>query len=391
MNPISLTLQELVFRWKSAVMVAVIVASITGTLTYFSVNNAGFQKEIRRNARDIGSNVVILPADTDQFQYHADGGYSESLMPGQLVDQLLEHRASLNHLIPMLERKSTCSFAGQNINARIVGISASLPMPGRPKAPMQKSVDKDKVQLGGRLAQRMGIQRDQQPQIEIAGKLFRVSRVNRSSGTWHDSAAFLDLETAQSLFGVPNQISRIEAIECTSEQCERTGLESDVVLANELARITDQATLLRRDKMANARAEIRVVSRENLRLLQNILWFLLAISILAISSMNSLQRTSEIGVFQALGYGQIRVVGMFVMRAVLLTMLGAAVGVFLGAWFAQSQSQPLFVRTGKTFSIDWQTGVLIGLIATAIATLASSVPALAAAMRHPADIIGKES
>lgn len=391
MSPLNLTLREIRHRWKSSLLVAVLVATITAALAFFSINNAGYQKEITRNARDIGSNVVILPADVDQFQYHANGGFSETTMSANLVRQIIEYKASLNHLIPMLERRAQCSRGEKNVNARIVGLSASIPMPGRPKAPMQKSIATGQVQLGSQLAQKLGIQRDETSEIQINGKHFVVSRVNRSSGTWQDAAAFMDLQSAQKLFDLPNQISRIEAIECTSEQCELTGLKSDVVLANELVRITDEAAILRREKMAAARSSIRLVSRENLRLLQNVLWIFLAASIIALSSLNSYQRKSEVGILQALGYGPYRVVSLFVLRAVLLTILGAAIGITIGAWAAQSQSQPLFLTTGKKFTIDWQSAMLIGLIATVLAALASSVPALISARRHPAEIIGKEN
>ena len=391
MNPFTLSMRELRYRWKSSLLTVLIVATITGGLTFFTVNNAGFQKEISRNVRDIGSNVVILPAALDPFQYDAEGGYSDQTMSMDLIEQLIQYKASLNHLIPMLERKADCSIGTKTANARIVGISASIAMPGRPKAPMQKSIKKDKVQLGILLAEKLGIGRDQAPTIQIAGTSFQVDRVNRANGTWQDSAAFLDLESAQSLFGVPNQISRIEAIECTSEQCEETGLKSEVVLANELARITDTASILRREKMADARSGIRVVARDNLRLIQNVLWTLLAIVIMAITSLNAYQRVSEIGVFQALGYGQFRVVTMFVLRAVLLTVLGAAVGIVGGAWIAQMQSQPLFHSTGSKFSVNWQSTLIIGAVAVAISVLASSLPAAISAMRHPAEIIRRES
>ena len=204
-------------------MVAFLVATITAALTYFSVNNAGFQKEISRNARDIGSNVVILPASLDQHQYHFDGGYSDHTMSTELVQQLIEHKASLNHLIPMLERKAECSLGNRTVQARVVGISASIPMPGRPKSPMQKSVEENHVQLGAALAKKLGIGRDDTPEIQIQGVSVIVTRVNKLNGTWQDAAAFVDLKTAQSLFDAPGRISRIEAIECTSEQCEATG------------------------------------------------------------------------------------------------------------------------------------------------------------------------
>lgn len=391
MNPVVLTLKEIGFRWKTCALIVLIIAAITGVLAYLAVNNAGFQKEISRNARDIGSNVVILPAEVDQFQYHHDGGFSDQTMPSNMVEQLLQHKPSLNHLIPMLEQKAICSTDGKQSIARIVGISASIPMPGRPKAPMQKSIEKREVQLGSGLAEKLGIQPDQTPEIKIGAQVFGVSRVNRSNGTWQDSAAFLDLETAQSLFNKPDQISRIEAIECTQEQCERTGLKSDDVLANELARITDQAVILRRDAMANARSNIRVLSQANLSLLQNVLWVMLTIIVIAVAMQNSIQRQSEIGVLQAVGFGQFSVSGMVVMRSILLTLVGAGIGVAGGSLLSHAQSRPLFETTGKKFEIDWQLSITIGLVAVVISMLASAIPAWIAASRHPADIIGREN
>jgi ABC-type lipoprotein release transport system permease subunit len=371
-------------------VVTLVVLAITAAVTYFSVNNAGFQKELSRNARDIGSNVVILPAELDQQQYHFDGGYSDITMSGKLVEQLIEYKASLNHLIPMLERKTDCSLGDRTATARVVGISASIPMPGRPRAPMQKSLEKGSVQLGSALAESLGIGRDATPEIMIAGKSVTVARVNRSNGTWQDGAAFVDLKTAQALFALPDQISRIEAIECTDEQCAATGLKSNVVLANELARVTDAAVIFRKDKMANARLSIRTVGVENQALIQGVLWVLLAISIAGLSSLNFFQRKSEVGVLLAVGYDMPAVVNLFVLRTALLTSLGSAIGVCVGAWVAWSQSLPLFVATGKKFSIDWEAVGVIGFVAVGLAMLASAIPAMFAARRDPADVIGKD-
>jgi ABC-type lipoprotein release transport system permease subunit len=390
MNLLILCVREMTHRWKSSAVVTLVVLAITAAVTYFSVNNAGFQKELSRNARDIGSNVVILPAELDQQQYHFDGGYSDITMSGKLVEQLIEYKASLNHLIPMLERKTDCSLGDRTATARVVGISASIPMPGRPRAPMQKSLEKGSVQLGSALAESLGIGRDATPEIMIAGKSVTVARVNRSNGTWQDGAAFVDLKTAQALFALPDQISRIEAIECTDEQCAATGLKSNVVLANELARVTDAAVIFRKDKMANARLSIRTVGVENQALIQGVLWVLLAISIAGLSSLNFFQRKSEVGVLLAVGYDMPAVVNLFVLRTALLTSLGSAIGVCVGAWVAWSQSLPLFVATGKKFSIDWEAVGVIGFVAVGLAMLASAIPAMFAARRDPADVIGKD-
>ncbi len=369
-----------------------LVAVITGTITFFVVNSKGFEKEIGRNVRDIGSNIVILPADVDQFAYHQQGGINEETMPYAVVDQLVEFRASLNHLIPMLERNAQCQSENETVEARVVGLSASIPVPGRPKAPMQKAIAKGKVQIGSALAMRLKISRENKnATISISGKSFPVDRVNRGNGTWQDSAVFMELHSAQELFGLPDQVSRIEAIECTQEKCEETGLQSDVVLTNEFARITDQAALLRREQMASARLNVRALSQQNLALLKNLMWTFLACSMIALATLNTIQRQPEIGVLQSVGFGQMKVATLFVLRSLILGVFGCIIGIGVGSLGSLWQSKQLFAATGKKFAIDWNAGLTIGLVAIALSVMASAIPALWSASQHPADLIGKEN
>ena len=313
-------------------------------------------------------------------------------MSSAVVDQLVEFRASLNHLIPMLERKAECGSGDQKVEARIVGLSASIPVPGRPKAPMQKAIKEGTVQIGAELAKRLSISRDdKQATIEIQGTSFPIDRVNRSNGTWQDAAVFMDLKSTQKLFGLADQISRIEAIECTQEKCEATGLQSDVVLTNELARITDQAMLLRRDQMASARLNVRALSQQNLKLLKNILWTFLACSLVALTMMNTMQRKSEIGVLQSVGFGQAKVSVLFVLRTFLLGLAGCVIGIAVGAIASLLLSKDLFAATGKKFAIDWNAGITIAAIALLLSIMATLIPAYLSASQHPADLIGKES
>ena len=382
--------KELTHRWVTALLIVVLVACVSGILSAFRVNYSGLSREITRNARDIGSNVVILPARTDQVAYHANGGYTDETMPQAVVDQLVAFQASLNHLIPMLERRTDVANGQIKCNARVVGISASVPMPGRPKAPMQQAIEQDAVQLGSELAAKLGIKRDEPAEIQILNQTFRVQRVNRATGSWQDGVLLIDLKAAQELFQLPERISRIEAIECASEQCAITGENPQAVLTSELTRISDQATLLRREAMADARQGIRQLTVTNSSFLENSLWSLLVLAMLALGSLNSFQRQSEIGVLRALGYGRSSIVALFAGRSLVTASCGVVFGVIAGALIAYYRSRLLFVDTYTKFSIEWPAVALVGVIAVLLSFLAASLPALLAAGRHPADIIGKE-
>ncbi len=386
-----LVFRELLHRRKTSALFLAMVALLVGTVTFFSVNRTGYEKEMSRNVRDIGSNVVILPAEVDQMAYHLNGGFATETMSDSVVSQLVEYRASLNHLIPMLEIKTEVGFNGQQLPTRVVGISASVPMPGRPKSPMQRALPERQVQLGSQLAESLGVKRDEPATITLAGQSLQVARVNRSNGTWQDAAILMDLPLAQQIFQKANQLSRVEAIECTSEECARTGMPSNVVLSNELARITDQAVLLRRDQMADARFDIRSLNQANSKVLQNSLWIMLALVIVSMTSWNAMQRRNEVGVFQAIGYGSAELMLLLVGRSVLLTLIGALLGGFLGAILSYWLSIGAFQTTGKRFAIDWSQPLTIIFVALALAALAASLPAFISATRLPAESIGKES
>ena len=391
MRILSLPIREILHRWKSSAVVIFVIASITGVLAFFTVNDPGFQKEIGRNVRDIGSNIVILPIDVDQFEYHSNGGYSDVTMDEKVVDQLVEYKASLNHLIPMLERKTKVALGDKTVNARVIGLSASIALPNRPKAPMQRSIAEGKVQLGSKVAEALGIDRDSESSVSINDVEFKVDRVNKSTGSWQDSIVLMDLKRSQQLFASEGRISRIEAIECTQEQCEATGLTSETVLVNELAKITDKATLLRREQMANARAEVRFISKQNQALLQNALWVFMVLAVIGLTTMNVIQRRSEIGVLHSVGMSGLEISGVFVMRAALLTAVGSLVGISIGAIICFWQSSGNFLATGKKFEIDWGAVTTVGLVAVILAAIASLIPAVLAAMRNPADLIGREA
>lgn len=385
----SLLVQELKYRWVSGSLVALVVAAVAGALTFFCVNRAGLVKEIIRNSRDIGSNIVILPAQTDQVAYHIDGGYTEETMPQEVLDQLIEYRASLNHLIPMFERKTQISFGRSAVESRVVGLTASVPMPGRPKSPMQRAVDEGKVQLGIQVATRLGIARDAKPTVSVAGKEFQVQRVNRETGTWQDGAVFMELSESQSLFGLPRRLSRIEAIECTSEKCALTGLKPDVVLRNEMIQITDQAQLMRRETIADARQSIRTVTGQNMELLEIVLWIAVLISVGALTGLNAQQRQSEIGVMRALGHSRAFIMVLFVGRSLVLSAIGASFGMLMGAGLALWLSRELFIETGSKFAIVWPQAIEVVVVTICLSALAASVPSILAATKHPADVIGK--
>lgn len=419
MNSLQIVLAEISHRWRTSLVLVLIVSAITAGVTFFAIDTEAYQKEVSRNVRDLGSNIVIVPAAVDQVAYHHRGGLSDKTMPQTIVQQLLDERVSLNHLIPMLERSAEVqvlasddrpsgptldkiSEAGpagggtalgaveSSAETRIVGIAASIPLPGRPKAPMQKAIPSGEVQIGSALARQLAINRDAPGNLRVAGTLFKISRVNMSTGAWQDAALLMNLEDAQSLFDLVGKLSRIEALECTDEKCAATGKTSADVLEQELAEVTNDAVLLRRQSMADGRTRLRDTAAANSRLMQNMLWGLLALSVSGLALGNAISRLPEVGVLLSLGYGRGRIVGLFLGRLVLLSSFASVIGCLLGVGVTHYWSRSLLPVTGANFSIDWNTPLLVAGLVVLLSVLAGSLPVFWSAGRPPAQILGQE-
>ncbi len=390
MNWLQIVTAEIGHRWKTSMLMVTVVAAVTFGVTFFALDVQGYQKEVSRNVRDLGSNIVIVPSTLDPVEYYNQGGFSQAIMSQTLVQELLDDRMSLNHLIPILEKNVPVTADDLTTNARVVGIAKSIPMPGRPKAPMQEAIIRNKIQVGSAIAKQLKLERENAGAVTIAGKSFEIERVNRSTGTWQDAAILMDLGQAQLLFELPGKISRIEALECTDQECAATGKTSLAVLEEELGAVTKEAVLLRRQSMADARTRVRDLSVANSDLLQNVLWTLLAVSVACFALTNAIGRLSEVAILLSLGYGRLRIVTLFGGRIAVLSIFGSVAGCVLGSLFVAMWCTGLLISTGSKFSIDWGTSCWVGLIAVLVSILAGSLPAFWVVGKPPASLFGKD-
>ena len=107
---------------------------------------------------------------------------------------------------------------------------------------------------------------------------------------------------------------------------------------------------------------------------------LAALGLYGVTAHSAARRRTEIGIRMALGATPLHVVGLVLTRALLLTACGIVAGVGLSAWLSR------FVAT-LLFGVQPQDATTMALAAAglaAVATLASGVPAIRAALVNPA-------
>ena len=103
-----------------------------------------------------------------------------------------------------------------------------------------------------------------------------------------------------------------------------------------------------------------------------------------LATINVRERRTEIGIMRALGYGSGRIAGLFLSKAVLIGVIGAAVGYGIGSALALKFGPGIFKVTAKSIQAEPRLLFWALLAAPAFAALASFIPTALAVTDDPA-------
>ena len=365
---------------------------------------ARLEDDYRIIMKRMGYNVMILPAAQDMSELHAQG-YPSQTLPESYAERLAASGFdSLNHLLPLLQRRIVWPETGENI--LLCGVRGQLALPGRKgeRAPIQAPIPPGRIALGHTLAARIDATAGES--VVLMGERFTVERVESSRGTVDDLALWAALDKVQGWLNEPGRISGILALECVChaeslgqiiEQV--TGLLPDTQVF-EFGSIVRGRAEARQRAAAAARLAIEEEKAQRLRLRAErarlatgaaaaavagaALW------VLVLAYGNARDRRSEIGMLRAVGLREWQILTLLLGKALLMGACGGAIGLAAG-WIcgARAADVPLLSRAAWALAGGWQLAV-IWLLGPLLAGVAACGPALMAARRDPADVLGRE-
>jgi putative ABC transport system permease protein len=195
------------------------------------------------------------------------------------------------------------------------------------------------------------------------------------------------LADVQRLLNRPGRINEIKAIDCLCLTSDQNPLK---LLREELAKALPEAKVVQLQTIADARARQRQTATKYAAFLTPFLLAAAAAWVGVLAILNVRERRLEIGILRALGYGSLRVAGLFLARAVLLGITGAAGGYLIGSALALHFGPVIFPVTAK--AIRSVPSLLLGgvVAAPAFAALASFIPAMLAVTQDPAETLREE-
>jgi len=362
---------------------------------------ARLEDDYRIITKDMGFNLLILPATQSLDSYFASGFVGDS-MPEEYVHQLAEaDLMTVQHLLPSLERQTVWPEA-DNRSVILTGTRGEVTVSHRnPKAPILDAVKQGTTVLGYQLWSSLGLEKGSQ--ITFRGRTLTVADCHAERGTRDDITIWMNLAEVQDILDMKGEISGILALKCHCAGSDLSNIRTDVAKILPETRVVEfeSKTLARaraRDRAKAASdsalaAEIRY--RDSLRaekeglaawltplvLIGCILW----VGLLALANVR--ERRSEIGIMRALGFRSSQILGVFLGRAALIGITGAVFGYIVG-FVVVSASSGMFMMTTNIFLPIHL--LLVLAITPLLAAVASWLPALVAVRQDPADVLREE-
>lgn len=367
------------------------------------------EDDYRKIMRELGYNVLIVPAEQDLSRLRALG-HPDTTMPYEVVERLASGGVqTLNHLLPVLQKR--IEWPGRGIEILLSGTPGQIPiLRGKDfsggevrssQSPMMEAIPEGELILGHSVAQSLGLKAGDE--TELRGRTFRVRRVNPAEGTSDDIAVWAGLDWVQKELGMEGSINLILALECVCNAeslgritAEVNGIVPGVQILEFSSRVKTRALARQRAEEANRlavegerrhRQEVTAAQQRFASVMAPLVVGGAVVWMFFLFLGNARERRVEIGILRAIGVPEITLLSAFLLKSVAFGLVGAFAGFLLGHLLAAMWTGiPLF--SGEFVALlDFRLLGASLVAAPALCVLAAWSAALPAIRKDPARIL----
>lgn len=356
-----------------------ITAAVALFVAFFSAGQASKLETIRL-MRDIGFNLRVIPAGTDMDRFWITG-FSEQIMPERYVQDLAAFPGiSYNHLTATLQRK----ILWRDHEAILTGMGPEIIPPGKGSSRMTFSIQPGTAYIGFELAKNLHLTAGDT--IKVDGHEFRIDRCLSETGSQDDIRIFTHLRDAQAILHLEDQINEIKALQCLCSG--EYDLEDSLdLLRAQLKTVLPDAKVILMQSIAKARLDQRLMAERYFSFVFPLIVLVAMAWIGILAFLNVRERRQEIGILRALGYGSSKIALLFLGKAVIMGLMGAALGFVVGTVLATQFGPQIFKVTAQSIRpslalLGWSV-----LISPLIAAAAVFLPSLMAVYQDPAQTL----
>lgn len=397
---------------RSSLTILGIVIGISSVITMVAVGQ-GASSGIQSSIQSLGSNLIeVLPGATRSsggFGVSGARGSASTLLQSD-ADAILAQVQNVGALTSEVSSRQQITAKGTNTNVSVDGVNASyavirnVQMDQGEFVTDAQSASLSKVAvLGPTAASDLFGTDDTQPNglpsgivgqtIRIKGMNFTVIGITRSKGgsgpTNQDDMIFIPLQTAQRFLAGSQTVTTIDVQAASADAM--TQVQNDITsLLLERHKISDPtkadfSTLNQNDLLS----AVSSVSQTLTILLASIAGISLVVGGIGIMNMmltTVTERTREIGLRKAIGAKRSDISTQFLTEAVMLTLIGGAIGIALGIGIAYGVNALGLITT----TISWSSVVLASGVSAVIGIVFGYYPARRASLMSPIDALRYE-
>lgn len=357
------------------------------------------EDDFRVIMKKLGFNLLILPEDQNLADLYAED-FASKYMSEEYVTKLSRSKImTIRHLLPSLQQRIYWKEGQRKII--LIGTRGEVPFLHRdPKEPILVPVPEGGVVVGYELHKSNNLFVG--GKINILGQSFTVTQCNEERGNKDDITFWINLEKAQSMLNRENQINAILALKCHCSRNEISQIREEVskilpgtqVIEESSKVVTRAEARDRAAKEAKEAIESEKVHRMQIRNEQERFASIYVPSIMGLSVLwiallfmsNVRDRQSEIGILRATGVKANKILSLFLLKAMVMGLIGALLGIFVGLIISLLLRNVDF----NTDYIDWYMILMAIILAPVISLLASWIPAFIASQQDPAVVLSKE-
>ncbi|MBN2289708.1 MAG: ABC transporter permease, partial [Candidatus Glassbacteria bacterium] len=305
---------------------------------------AKMEDDYRKIMKKLGFNLLILPGGQSLEDYYSEG-QAARYMPEEYVHRLAgSGLMTIRHLLPSIEQKIKWPER-QGRTIILAGVRGEVPFTHRaPLEPIQLAVAPGEIVLGYALWNGLGLEVGDR--VKLMGEDFRVGELHPERGSRDDITAWIDLARAQEMLGRQGEINAILALKCICAGNQLSEIRKDVsrILPDTRVIEVESKVVTRAEARDRARATAETAlsaERENRARLRReretfaawlvpfvIIGCTAWVALLAFGNVR--QRRGEIGVLRALGLRSSQILFVFLSKALLIGVVGAAAGYAAG-------------------------------------------------------------
>ncbi len=182
---------------------------------------AKLEDEMRKIMLGLGFNILILSQDEDLHAMNLTG-VPQKTFHEENVDRLVNSDLLIiNHVLPVVTKR--IPWKEQNgLEILLTGTRGEVPQLHRKmKKPMQEQVPAGTMIVGHQIADHLKLTKGQS--VKLMGRDFKVTKIQEPQGDVPDSTVWINLEEAQDMLGMQNEVSAIMALECNCASADRAG------------------------------------------------------------------------------------------------------------------------------------------------------------------------